>query len=263
MTSNAMSYQNSKVELTDFQDIERHRDGKTNSRSTTQTIAIFVSLIIISLAVYSGYSNIAGAKSKSSFHSSRFDKVFRSSGSSNTHSISINASSPDYGTLDSLQYLPWDLIIEPYRGQYLEVSSFIVDNEEKTSQLTPDDVRWEIDGKTYSGTQITVFVETTGVLNCTVKLYDADSQDSYQETFTLAVKYIRREIRSLTASDQQKFISTLRMLYDLDLTTGQAKFGSKYFNAEYFLAKHLNGAGKTDCDHWHDGAGGVTLDSNL
>eukprot|EP01035_Chromulina_nebulosa_P020096 gene20096-26092_t len=36
---------------------------------------------------------------------------------------------------------------------------------------------------------------------------------------------------------------------------GQAIYGSKFHSAEYFLHLHLQGAGTSDCDHWHDGAG--------
>lgn len=47
-------------------------------------------------------------------------------------------------------------------------------------------------------------------------------------------------------------------MYTEELESGKTKYGEKFRNAEYYLFKHLNGAGTSDCDHWHDGAGIVT-----
>ena len=44
-------------------------------------------------------------------------------------------------------------------------------------------------------------------------------------------------------------------MYTLEEAAGKAKYGDKFNTAEYYVYKHLNGAGTTDCDHWHDGAG--------
>ncbi len=44
-------------------------------------------------------------------------------------------------------------------------------------------------------------------------------------------------------------------MYTVEEEVGVAKYGAKFKTAEYYLFKHLNGAGTSDCDHWHDGAG--------
>jgi hypothetical protein len=78
--------------------------------------------------------------------------------------------------------------------------------------------------------------------------------------FTLAVKYVRRELRSLTENDRRAFFDALYQVYTGGLGSGGegSGFGDKFKTAEYFLYKHLNGAGTSDCDHWHDGAGIIT-----
>ena len=48
-------------------------------------------------------------------------------------------------------------------------------------------------------------------------------------------------------------------MYTVEEEIGVAKYGSKFKTAEYYLYKHLNGAGTSDCDHWHDGAGTMTV----
>ena len=80
----------------------------------------------------------------------------------------------------------------------------------------------------------------------------------YSQSFTIAVKYVRREIRSLTDDERNNFFDALHLLYTVDSATGKAKYGDKFNTAEYFVYKHLTGAGTTDCDHWHDGAGLTT-----
>ena len=50
-------------------------------------------------------------------------------------------------------------------------------------------------------------------------------------------------------------------MYTVEEEAGAAKYGPKFKTAEYYLFKHLNGAGTSDCDHWHDGAG--SLDVNI
>ena len=36
---------------------------------------------------------------------------------------------------------------------------------------------------------------------------------------------------------------------------GVARYGADYRDIAWFTEKHLEGAGRRDCDHWHDGAG--------
>ena len=77
----------------------------------------------------------------------------------------------------------------------------------------------------------------------------------YTQDFTMAVKYVRREIRTLTDEDREVFFDALYKIYSVDASTGAKDYGDKFHTAEYFLWKHLTGAGTADCDHWHDGAG--------
>jgi len=87
---------------------------------------------------------------------------------------------------------------------------------------------------------------------------DSSSDDSYSYSFTLAVKYVRREVRSVTDEDRTRFLNALYLMYTTDEAEGKAAYGDQFNTAEYYVYKHLNGAGTTDCDHWHDGAGIVT-----
>ena len=146
------------------------------------------------------------------------------------------------------------LWLRPYRDYYLTMSALVVDGVDVSDQIGDDyTVSYIIDYETYSGSPTTVFVESVGVLNATVLVSYQGTQIS--ETVTpIAVKYMRREIRSLTDADRSKWVSSMKVLYEVSTEEGQATYGPNYYSAEWFSAQHLNGAGRNDCDHWHDGA---------
>ena len=96
------------------------------------------------------------------------------------------------------------------------------------------------------------------------------------------VKYVRREIRSLTDIDREKFFNAVHILARVPTTTGQVMYGTDYKSKvqthrvstpnshipsqsltpyilqDYFNRVHLYYGGTADCDHWHQGAGFVT-----
>ena len=69
----------------------------------------------------------------------------------NTFAASMSVSSPEYGALQSLSYLPWSYIAEPYREQIIEINSIEVNG--KTYELSDDSyhVQWSIANKEYYG----------------------------------------------------------------------------------------------------------------
>eukprot|EP01035_Chromulina_nebulosa_P018000 gene18000-23638_t len=112
---------------------------------------------------------------------------------------------------------------------------------------------WTIDGVNYEGKSINFQINKVDVQTATITATKDDY--SFTTNFKLAIKYVRREIRSLTNEDRENFLNTLNALYTTSKSDGVAKYGSKFVSAEDFSYKHLNGAARVDCDHWHDGAG--------
>jgi len=210
-----------------------------------------------------------------------------------TYEIDVKVTSGSYGEYPSLSYLPWDAVVEPYRDQEFSIDSFTIDGE---SVSIDDDysVEWTINDVTYTGSSVTVMLESTGVYTSTVsitplttskyygkRLLSGESRitpkqklnknkkspvkvqsnyesSSYELSFTMAVKYVRREIRDITDSDRTSFFSAIKTLYSVSQSEGQELYGSKYQSAETLSAIHLLGGAMTDCDHFHDGAGIAT-----
>lgn len=177
--------------------------------------------------------------------------------STTDYSISILVEDPTYGTIQTLDDLPWDAVAEPYKKQLFSINSFSI--SDKTIDLTNYIVSWNIADEYYYGDQQTIMINNTGIYDVSVYISSKLSTNTiYSYDFKLAVKYVRREIRSLSDKDRETFFDALELLYSLSETEGQQRYGSKFHTAEYFSYKHLSGAGTTDCDHWHDGAGIIT-----
>ncbi|CAM9359341.1 unnamed protein product [Phaeothamnion confervicola] len=145
---------------------------------------------------------------------------------------------------------------------------------------------WEIEGRTYSGAAVEHTFLTPGrravSLACTAGgssggrggigsdgsdgNSDSGGRDSggaaaaaktsYQAD--VMVKYVRREIRALSDDDRERFVAALQTLYRVPTREGRVLYGTRYRGMESFAAQHLDGAGRLECDHWHDDAGIVT-----
>ena len=178
--------------------------------------------------------------------------------SSSDYSITVGAYIDGYTPIAAVSMLPWDAVLEPYKTNYLEVLSFQIDG---VNVDTADyDVAWTIgDDVTLTGSSASVEVDDLGVYSSTVTLTStSDSSVSYSYDFLLAVKYVRREIRTMSDVDRNKFMDALYTTYTVSGDEGRSTYGAKYKSASEALYRHLNGAGRTDCDHWHDGAGLIT-----
>ncbi len=205
-----------------------------------------------------------------------------------THSIKIQ--SPGYSTtLPSAAYLPWDVIAEPGKIQLLSIS--LKDSDGESIALSENDlgITWTIDGSSYSGTTTKFQLDKTGIYQAQVQVYqhtkshpksslksgqfriaaprdEITGQDNRQEdsilgspsvtlsfSFTIAVKHIRRELRSLSPHNRNALMSAMKILYSTDDSTGQKLYGTKYMSMDTFHQHYGNSMDK-DCDHTNDGA---------
>ena len=71
-------------------------------------------------------------------------------------------------------------------------------------------------------------------------------------------KYVRRELRSLSKPDRERFFDALEVLYKVGYEAGTRKYGAGFKEITWLVREHLEGAASHECDHWHDGAGIMT-----
>lgn len=186
--------------------------------------------------------------------------------------IQFTAHVMPYEPIASLQYLPWDAIIEPYRVNVANISSVTLDgvdytfasdsaNKKSHKASIPTmnlHISWNIDGVEHSGANIAFKVDKVGSVPFTVTVTDKKHGTSVKKSFTVMSRYVRREIRSLTNTDREEVLSALHIMYTTPSRTGASKYGAAFRSGEQLVYKHLTASGTTDCDHFHDGAGIAT-----
>jgi len=171
---------------------------------------------------------------------------FLQSINNSTASFSFSVTDKNYPPYGSIDLLPWDMIVEPYKNQTLTISRITIDgNSENISLLNDYEIVWKICDNEYKGLNVSLFMNATGVYNGKVTVSKTSENDiiSWTQEFKLAAKYIRREIRNLTTTDRENYFKALHILYELNDTVGKEKYGRKFRSAESFLVKHLTGAG--------------------
>lgn len=57
--------------------------------------------------------------------------------------------------------------------------------------------------------------------------------------FTIRVKYVRREIRSLTDQDREMFFNAVAVMQRVPSGVGQLVYGSRYYSKDYLTRLHL------------------------
>lgn len=57
--------------------------------------------------------------------------------------------------------------------------------------------------------------------------------------FTVQVKYVRREIRSLTDMDREMFFNAVSVMQRVPSGVGQLVYGTQYYSKDYLTRLHL------------------------
>lgn len=157
-----------------------------------------------------------------------------------------------YTKTSPINHYPWEFIVEPHR----ESTFCIIKSGVSTESYSYE---WNIDDAKYQGLNVTHTFTRLGKHLIAVVGYsesqDADDNDDMYHDGEVMVKYVRREIRTLTDTDRTNFFDAMTTVYRVDQTEGQALYGDAYLPITYFARMHLEGSAAKDCDHWHDGAG--------
>ncbi|KAK7233562.1 hypothetical protein SO694_00107095 [Aureococcus anophagefferens] len=123
-----------------------------------------------------------------------------------------------------------------------------------------DDVLWTVGGTDGSegaapgGAVLTVKFVEAGTHAVTATASDGFLLGS----FGVTAKYVRRELRDLSAGDRERYFGALHAVYATSDADGARLYGSDFRSAHWFVREHLYGAAQRDCDHWHDDAGFLT-----
>ncbi|CBJ33028.1 Hypothetical Protein RRSL_02205 [Ectocarpus siliculosus] len=146
----------------------------------------------------------------------------------------------------------WANLAEPFRDTTLTAGSSVGDPDR-------DVFKWSFeDGTVLEGREVTYMFKGVGAQTVSLAQTMVSTGRIVQIEDSVMVKYVRREVRQLKAEDREAFLDAMEKLYRLPTEEGVALYGDDYKGISFFVQMHLDGAGVSDCDHWHDDAGIMT-----
>ena len=181
-----------------------------------------------------------------------------------TSEMYVEASN-EYGVYDAPY--PWlyevagTRLIEPYKETSLVLSgSIVTDNADYKYQWSIEYKSVAIDNHlAYGGVQQTITLTEPGTYALTVHAVDPTTKTIVAEYSTLLIcKYVKREIRSLTLADREKFLDAMAALWKYNQEDGLALYGAKFTSIATFVAAHSMASNDIMCDAFHDGSGFLT-----
>ncbi|CAN0136794.1 unnamed protein product, partial [Ectocarpus sp. 8 AP-2014] len=163
------------------------------------------------------------------------------------------------------QDYPWlqDVkLIEPHRETTLSVSSprdgYDYIWEVRSGDTDDTEVRASTRG---AEALITLTILDDNVI--TLKEVNSDGEIMRQLDELVMVKYVRREIRTLTDDEREELFDAMFTLWDVRVDTGKGKelYGDDYADIYAINRLHFKAAMSETCDHFHDGLGFLTSHS--
>lgn len=177
-----------------------------------------------------------------------------------TENLVVSTVTNEYGIRDSSIMLPYaflegSFLIEPYKETTIAIedptvgcaykwyfSSKILGSESASGTST--------DGK------IIVTLSTVGEYNFIVSEVCSSQSTTHRELgMNVWVKYVRRELSTLTDLDREEFLDAFNTLWTVSTLKGQIIYGDRYKSVNYFATLHNDGGGNPFCDEFHGGLG--------
>lgn len=170
-------------------------------------------------------------------------------------SITIGASN-EYGNF-SAPY-PWlsdnTVLVEPYKTSTLTVTS---DNDIMTLLTFDWNVQINDQGLIQSvrGNNVNFEFTSTGIFEMNITVTDDSGEFVGLYNFIAICKYVKRELRSLTTDDRERFLDAAAMIWAYSTEEGREIYGEKFTGIDSFVAIHMNSSNHIMCDSYHEGSG--------
>ncbi|CAN0021262.1 unnamed protein product [Pylaiella littoralis] len=150
-------------------------------------------------------------------------------------------------------------LIEPHRETTLSVSS-PRDGYEYIWEVRGGDADTSDIRATASGAEAVVILSVLDDNIVTVKEVTPEGDVVRQLHEMVMVKYVRREIRTLTDEEREELLDAMYQLWAVrvDGGNGEELYGEDYADIYAISRLHFLAAMNKSCDHFHDGVGFVT-----
>mmetsp|Transcript_10165 Transcript_10165/g.16887 ORF Transcript_10165/g.16887 Transcript_10165/m.16887 type:complete len:555 (+) Transcript_10165:2-1666(+) len=149
-----------------------------------------------------------------------------------------------------------EYFVEPYRDTTLAISTSESSSKYSWVIYLEEDpkVRPEI---SHNGQSEVVVMFTKAGRFYNVEIEETtESGEQKMYKYQVICKYVRREIRTLSDTDREKYFYTLKQFHSLTMDEGKALYGDTFYNAKDLTIRHL---ATTSCGSpWHGGANFVS-----
>lgn len=230
-------------EILNFQEEMPKKSYMTAFASTL--VAIFVSTLLIFLAT--SRQNILRKSGEQFELKSTIDGV-----------IGISSVSNEYGIQDHSAMLPYSFLvdsflIEPYKSTTIVLDATAGCSHQWSFTNKKNSNMKSIDGESSDGI-IIVNLSAVGEYSFNV-IETCDNVAGGQLSMNVWVKYVRRELQSLTNDDREAFLDAFHTLFSVSTTEGRKLYGDRYKSVKYFSTLHNDAGGNSVCDEYHGGKG--------
>lgn len=164
----------------------------------------------------------------------------------------------EYGAAAGDAY-PWikdgsyDAVVEPFAPTTLRLED---------APAGAATVTWALgEGRSASGHAVNATFERLASYEIVAVAVDATGARVATKKATVLCRYVRREIRQLTAEHRNRFLDAASVLWSCRNCSDV--YGPAYLDAYELTRKHAALAGDRTCDHMHDGLGFLTMHLGL
>jgi Common central domain of tyrosinase len=182
-------------------------------------------------------------------------------------SIAIVATN-EYGQFAQKEYYPWmnevpgTQLVEPYKETALTLVGSVLNSgatynwKWTIENFNEDGSSWMKEGK-FQTTQKLTFTKT-GIFNITIEAQDTAGHVAHTYSTRLICKYVKRELRTLTEADRERFLDAAIKLWKINSNKGIQLYGSEYVSIDRLVAIHSLASNDIMCDGFHEGSGFLT-----
>jgi hypothetical protein len=151
------------------------------------------------------------------------------------------------------------ILVEPYKETTITING-MSGNTFYWSIVNAKDSSISFHGTSDDATKLdfAITLTVTGLYKLTVEeQFDGMHDLSLMRTLRqdIWVKYVRRELSTLTDTDREEFLNAMHVLWDVSSKKGASRYSDKYKSVNYFALVHNDGGGNFICDDFHAGTG--------
>ncbi len=224
---------------------------------------IFIGITLVCIGAIDLFGSSSSTSSSSSSSSSlSYDTLVRADNNETIYitdtSLMYIEASNEYGVFDKSYYSYFDdvqgtQLMEPYKDTTFTISGSHLENDYYYF--------WKLPGVTKeegTGTEWVVSGQKPGNYDLTVKVYDSTGAYVGEYYTVVVLKYVKRELRTLTVADREAFLDAAAEIWNYDTTSGREIYGSQFTSIQTFVAEHSLASNDIRCDSFHEGSGFLT-----